>query len=191
MENLDSSAVDKKLKTGKERKDLLVLKVGSMCYWEQLLRSAPTSIAILGQLMAIATKNDFSLDKQILEGGFKFIKYPGSFRACLVQISNSGCEAFMEAHKSMNKIRMYTMQFQENIKQVVNILINGSEDEKIKILPGTFDELKNDADKCLHLAETTENKFNHVMFLINETSISSAAVKGVYEDGLKKALEKN
>ncbi|CAG2194429.1 unnamed protein product [Mytilus edulis] len=119
MENSNSMAVVKELNTGTERKDLTVLKVDSMCNWEQFLMPAPTSIAILGQLMAIATKKDFSLDKTIPEGGFKFVKYPGSFRACLVQISNSGCEAFMEAHKK-----------------------------------------------------------------------ASAAVKGVYEDGLKEALEK-
>ncbi|CAC5363892.1 unnamed protein product [Mytilus coruscus] len=190
MENLDSRAVVKKLNTGKERKDLLVLKVDSLCTWEQFLMPALTSIAILGQLMAIATKKDFSLDKQIPEGGFKFVKYPGSFRACLVQISNSGCEAFMEAHKSMDKIRMYTMQFQENIRHVVNILINGSEEEKIQVLPGMFEEMKGDADKCLNLAKATEKKFHHVMLLIDETSEASAAVKGVYEDGLKDALEK-
>ncbi|XP_071165986.1 synaptonemal complex protein 1-like [Mytilus edulis] len=190
MENTDSKTVANKLNTVAERKDRMVLKIDSICNWEQFVMPAPTSIAILGHLMAIATKTDFSLDKQIPEGGFKFVKYPGSFRACLVQISNSGCKAFMEAHKSMDKIRMYTMQFQESITYVVNILTKGSEEEKTKILPGMFEEVKNDADKCLHLAETTENKFYNVMLLIDETTESSAAVKGVYEDGLKEALDK-
>ncbi|VDI15011.1 Hypothetical predicted protein [Mytilus galloprovincialis] len=190
VKNLDSTTFVKKLYTGEDRRNLMVLKIDSICNWEQFLMHAPTSIAILGQLMAIATKKDFSLDKPIQKGGFKFVKYPDSFRACLVQISSSGCNAFMEAHKSMVKIHMYTMQFQETIRYVVNILTKGSEEEKIKILPGMFDELKNDADKCIHLLETTENKFNHVMLLIDETSESSAAVKGVYEDGIKEAVKK-
>lgn len=190
MENAKIEGVVKKLNTGKERKDLMILKVDSMCNWEQFLMPASTSIAILGQLMAIATKKDFSLDKKRPEGGFKFVKHPGSFRACLVQISNSGCEAFMKAHKSMDKIRMYTMLFRENIAHAVDILIKGSEEEKSQILPGMFEEMKNDADKCLHLAEETESKFYHVVLLIDETSEASAAVKGVYEESLKEALEK-
>ncbi|VDI04720.1 Hypothetical predicted protein [Mytilus galloprovincialis] len=119
-----------------------------------------------------------------------YVYFEGSFRACLVQISNSGCEAFMEAHKSMDKIRMYTMQFQENIRHMVNTLINGSDEERTQILPGMFEELQNDSDKCLHLAEGTEFFFHNVMLLIDETSEASAAVKGVYEDGLKEALQK-
>lgn len=188
MEYSDITAVVKNIYSGTERKELMLLRIDSMCNWEQFLLPAPTSIAILGQLMAIATKKDFSLDKKIPEGGFKFVKYPGSFRACLVQISNSGCEAFLEAHKSMDKIRLYTIQFRENIRHAVNILINGSGEEKCKILPDLFEEMKKDADKCLHLAQSTEDKFYHVMLLIDETSEASAAVKGVYEDALQNAL---
>lgn len=193
MANVDITSVVKRqhpVMTAANRKDLMVLKIDSICNWEQFVMPAPTSIAILGHLMAIATKTDFSLDKHIPKGGFKFLKYPGSFRACLVQISNSGCKAFMEAHKSMDKIRMYTMQFQESVRYVVNILTKGSEEEKMKILPGMFEELKNDAKTCLQLAKTTEKKFYDVMLLIDETTESSAAVKGVYEEGLKEALDK-
>ena len=60
---------------------------------------APYSLAILGQVMLLATKKDFSLiSKPVpegsgdvkffeLKGDFKFITHPESFRATLVQVS--------------------------------------------------------------------------------------------------------
>ena len=60
---------------------------------------APYSLAILGQVMLLATKKDFSLiSKPVPEdsgkvkffeskGDFKFITHPESFRATLVQVS--------------------------------------------------------------------------------------------------------
>ena len=60
---------------------------------------APYSLAILGQVMLLATKQDFSLMSQPAPDGskdvklfqtkedFKFITHPQSFRATLVQVS--------------------------------------------------------------------------------------------------------
>ena len=60
---------------------------------------APYSLAILGQVMLLATKSDFSLiskpvpdgskDVKFFEGrgDFKYITHPESFRATLVQVS--------------------------------------------------------------------------------------------------------
>lgn len=151
---------------------------------------APTSIAIPGHLMAIVTKQDFSLEKNPPLKGFVQVNYPGSFRACLVQISNSGCDAFMEAHKSMDKIRLYTFCFQQNVMHVFNILIRGSKHERIRVLPGILESLMEDATKCMDLAKTTEEKFEFVIRLINETAESSAAVKGCYENDLIEAKER-
>ncbi|XP_071165985.1 putative leucine-rich repeat-containing protein DDB_G0290503 [Mytilus edulis] len=66
-ENVDSTVIIKKLNTGIERKDLMVSKIDSICNWEHFLMPAPTSIAMLGQLMAVATKIDLCLDTQIPE----------------------------------------------------------------------------------------------------------------------------
>lgn len=189
MEVTDSMTVLKhKLNTGTERKDRMILQMDSICNWGSFLENAPTSIAILGHLMAISTQKDFSLNKQPPEEGFKYVKYPGSFRACLVQISNSGCDAFMNAHQSMDKIHMYTMQFQESIKYVVNILIKGSDRDRSQILPSIFEDMKKDANQCHKLATATKEKFYLVMLLLLETSEASAAVKGVYEKDLQEAL---
>lgn len=65
---------------------------------EDLLIPAPRSIAVsfqieiidylltsqlLAQLMLVATAQDFKLKES---GQYKYVRYPGSFRACLVQV---------------------------------------------------------------------------------------------------------
>lgn len=174
----------------KTKNDLLLVKLESICNWEQFLEPAPTTIAILGQLMSIATTKDFSLNKTIPEGGFKYVHHPSSFRACLLQICNCGCDAFLEAHKNMDKIRMYTVQIQQNVIQAVTILEKDTKVDKTEMLSSIFEEMKDDVLKCLKLAAATETKFSNVVLLVNETSEASAASKGVYEDGLMEAVER-
>lgn len=170
--------------------DLLLVKLESICNWEQFLEPAPTTIAIIGQLISIATTKDFCLNKKIPEGGFHHVKYTSSFRACLLQICNSGCEAFMEAHKNMNKIQMYTVQIQKKMMQAVSILKIDTEVDKIQMLSGKFKGMIDDATKCVNFAGSTATKFSNVVLLIDEISLAAAASKGVYEDDLIGAVEK-
>lgn len=92
--------------------------INTVCHFEDFLSPAPATVAILGQLMAICTTTDFSLANKEPKDGFKYVKYPDSFRACLVQISSSGCDAFTNAHTHMDKIRLYITQFQGNVKDL-------------------------------------------------------------------------
>ena len=177
--------IERKLNSGVERKKLTTMVIDTKCNWESFLIPAPTSIAILGQLMAIASKTDFSLNENPPENGFKFVKIPTSFRASLIQLGNSGCTAFITAHKNMDKIKLYTVQFQENVRNAVNILLKGSDNEKSSLLPIFFSDMKKDSNACLSLALETEQKFTEVMYLVDEIAESSAAVKGVYEDKFK------
>ena len=83
--------------SSKDKNETALLMMSPGMNWGEFLTPAPMSIALLGQLMLIAGEKDFSLSKP--EKGFQFIRYPESFRACLVQVSNSGWTAFNEAHK--------------------------------------------------------------------------------------------
>ena len=83
--------------SGKDKNETALLMMSPGMNWGEFLTPAPMSIALLGQLMLIAGEKDFSLSKP--EKGFQFIRYPDSFRACLVHVSNSGWIAFNEAHK--------------------------------------------------------------------------------------------
>ena len=85
--------------SGSDKNETALLMMSPSVNWAEFLTPAPMTIALLGQLMLIAGEKDFSLENQRPEKGFQYIKYPESFRACLVQVSNTGWRAFNEAHK--------------------------------------------------------------------------------------------
>ncbi|CAF96630.1 unnamed protein product [Tetraodon nigroviridis] len=75
----------------------------------------------MGELVFISSE-DFSINKNPPEGGFKYITYPTSFRACLMQVCCSAWQAFNEAHKNMDQIRIHTAAVPDYMKSAVNIL---------------------------------------------------------------------
>jgi len=85
--------------SGSDKNEMAVLMMSPSVNWAEFLTPAPMTIALLGQLMIIAGEKDFSLENQRPEKGFQHIAHPESFRACLVQVSNTGWRAFNEAHK--------------------------------------------------------------------------------------------
>ncbi|XP_071165984.1 paramyosin-like [Mytilus edulis] len=154
--------------------------------------AAPTSIAILGHIMAIATKSDFALSKPI-EGDFKFVKDPSSSRACLVQIGTSGCKAFIEADICMDKLRKYTIQLQSKMKLIIDILVSSSNTDEAWDLQRVFPVLKamkDDTDECLQFAEETEHLFYDTILLIGETIEAFATAKEDCGDSMREVLEK-
>ena len=85
--------------SGNDKNETALLMMSPNMNWAEFLTPAPLSIALMGQLMLVAGEKDFSLENQRPEKGFQFIQHPESFRACLVQVSNTGWGAFNEAHK--------------------------------------------------------------------------------------------
>ncbi|XP_061108252.1 uncharacterized protein LOC133135340 [Conger conger] len=158
--------------------------------WEEYLTPAPMSIAILGELVFISSNTDFSIRKGGPEGGFKYAKYPDSFRACLMQVCNSGWRAFNEAHKNMDQIRLYTNSVPNYIKTAVKILLQDDDNLVQAMLPDQLDNIKNIADDCLQLAESTENKFTEVIELIHELLESCTSAKQVYGAELEEVRKK-
>ena len=98
--NLNKALIE--VNSGDDKNETALLMMSPSMNWAEFLTPAPLSIALLGQLMLIAGEKDFSLENQRPEKGFKFIEHPKSFRACLVQVSNTGWRAFNEAHKVRN-----------------------------------------------------------------------------------------
>ncbi|KAJ8268806.1 hypothetical protein COCON_G00114130 [Conger conger] len=158
--------------------------------WEEYLTPAPMSIAILAELIFISSNTDFSIRKGGPEGGFKYVKYPDSFRACLMQVCNSGWRAFNEAHKNMDQIRLYTNSVPNYIKTAVKILLQDDDNLVQAMLPDQLDNIKNIADDCLQLAESTENKFTEVIELIQELLESCTSAKQVYGTELEEVRKK-
>ena len=75
---------------GIDKKEEMRLMMAPYANWDTFLTPAPLSIALLGQLILISSDADFSLQDKKDSIKFEFLKYPDSFRACLVQVSNRG-----------------------------------------------------------------------------------------------------
>ncbi|KAG9279198.1 hypothetical protein AMEX_G4706 [Astyanax mexicanus] len=162
--------------------------------WEEYLTPAPLSIAILGELVFISSTTDFSINKNPPKDGYKHIRYPDSFRACLMQVCNSGWWAFNEAHKNMDQIRLHTMTVPDYMKTAVKILFQGN-DEVVKAhLPDQLENIRVIADDCLKLSASTEKRFTDVINIIQELLEACVNAEHFYGEELeeiKKKLEEN
>ncbi|XP_070593832.1 uncharacterized protein [Erythrolamprus reginae] len=161
--------------------------------WEEYLMPAPISIALLGELACIAAgQGDFAINLAPPQGGYKYMRYPDSFQASLMQVSNSGWHAFSIAHKNMDGIRLLSMSVPEQIKMVMKTLFQNDVALIDALLPGQLSSLKSIANECSSLAEAVDNKFNDVICLIGELLEVCMSSKTQYEQGLvetKRALE--
>uniref|UniRef100_A0A8C4RXP6 Uncharacterized protein n=1 Tax=Erpetoichthys calabaricus TaxID=27687 RepID=A0A8C4RXP6_ERPCA len=153
--------------------------------WEEFLMPGPLSIAILGELVFISSRDDFSINQNAPKDGFKYIRYPQSFRACLMQVTNSGWLAFNEAHKSMDQIRLHSANVPNYMKMAMETLLQDNIDLVKSLLPGQLENIRDIAFVCTTLAVSTEKNFTDVILLIQELLEACMNAKQWYEDDLK------
>ncbi|XP_060760284.1 uncharacterized protein LOC132870599 [Neoarius graeffei] len=156
------------LTTAEEMRNQTKLVMQPYANWEEYLTPAPLSIAILGELVFISSKTDFSINKNPPKGGYQFIRYPDSFRACLMQVCNSGWRAFNEAHKNMDQIRLHTMAVPDYMKTAVKILFQGNDEVVQAHLPDQLENIRSIAVDCEKLANSTQERFTDVINIIQE-----------------------
>ncbi|XP_017337384.1 uncharacterized protein LOC108272981 [Ictalurus punctatus] len=156
------------LTTAEEMRNHTKLVMQPYANWEEYLTPAPLSIAILGELVFISSNTDFSINKNPPKDGYKHIRYPDSFRACLMQVCNSGWGAFNEAHKNMDQIRLHTMAIPDYMKTAVKILFQNNDEVVQAHLPDQLENIRVIADDCLELANSTEKRFTDVINIIQE-----------------------
>lgn len=75
------------LSKGEALRDEALLVVSPHINWEVFLTPAPMCVCLLGELMAVATTADFTLENNPPKDGFKLMRWPSSFRASLMQVS--------------------------------------------------------------------------------------------------------
>ncbi|KNE63313.1 hypothetical protein AMAG_08452 [Allomyces macrogynus ATCC 38327] len=155
--------------------------------WEDYLSPAPMCIAILGQLQLVATKRDFSIRDSAPTGGFQHIKYPDSFRACLVQVTNNGWRAFNTAHTKMNQVKLLSGGMPDKIETIFKILVVGSIEEVQQVLPLVLSSVSRDAQQCETLAKAVDAEFLAVMELTSELLEVCTNQKGLSEQKLQQA----
>ena len=178
------------LTSAAEMRDTTQMLMQPNANWEEYLTPAPLSIAIMGELVFISSGTDFSINKNPPPTGFKYIKYPESFRACLMQICNSGWHAFNEAHKNMDQIRIHTARVPDYMKAAVKILFQGSDEVIETVLPNQLENIRTIADECVTLAEGVENKYSIVINLIQELLEACVNAEHFYGDELEEVKRK-
>ncbi|XP_030641440.1 uncharacterized protein LOC115821789, partial [Chanos chanos] len=178
------------LTTAKDMRESTQLIMKPYANWEEYLTPAPLSIAIMGELVFISSTKDFSISANPPRDGYKYIKYPESFRACLMQVCNSGWWAFNVAHKSMDQIRLHTSTVPDYMKTVVKILFQGSDEVVEAHLPDQLENIRAIADECVELANAAEEKFTDVINIIQELLEACVNAKYFYGEELKKIERK-
>ncbi|XP_058502482.1 uncharacterized protein LOC131470586 [Solea solea] len=178
------------LSTAAEMRETTKLLMQPKANWEEYLTPAPLSIAILGELVFISSNDDFSINKNPPAGGFKHIKYPDSFRACLMQICNSGWEAFNDAHNGMDRIRLHTSTIPNYIKTSVDILFNASDKVIETLLPDQLENIRSIADDCVEQATMVEKRYSDVISLIGELLEACVNAEHFYGEELKEVKKK-
>ena len=74
------------LSKGEDLREEMALIVSPHTNWEDFLSPAPMCICLLGELMAMSTTADFTLENTPPRDGFKLMRWPSSFRASLMQV---------------------------------------------------------------------------------------------------------
>ena len=170
---------------GADKKEEMRLMMGPNTDWERYLTPAPATIAILGQLILISTYKDFSLQDKKESIKFKLLKYPDSFRASLVQVSNSGWVAFNKAHTCMDQVRLYSGNVDKHVKTAVKFLLNGSPEEVKLMVPKALESIGNIADECVMAATKVEEEFVFVMEMVSELLVACTRAQGQHQQDLK------
>ncbi|XP_062378190.1 uncharacterized protein LOC134067132 [Sardina pilchardus] len=182
------------LTTAADMRETSMMLMQPNANWEEYLTPAPLSIAIMGELVFISTCDDFSINKNPPPGGFKHIKFPDSFRACLMQVCNSGWHAFNEAHKNMDQIRIHTATVPDYMKAAVKILFHGSDEVIENLLPNQLENIRSIAEECVTLADGVNQKYTEVINIIQELLEACINAEHFYGDELEKVkmkLEEN
>ncbi|XP_076866645.1 uncharacterized protein LOC143517747 [Brachyhypopomus gauderio] len=186
--------ISQSLTTAEEMRNQTKLIMQPYVNWEEYLTPAPLSIAIMGELVFISSQTDFSINKNPPKDGYQYIKYPESFRACLMQVCNSGWGAFNKAHKNMDQIRLHTLTVPNYMKNAVNFLFQGSDEVVKTLLPDQLENIRVIADDCLTLASATEKGFSDVINIIQELLEACINAKHFYGEELEaiqKKMEEN
>ena len=156
-----------KLNTGKDKLNDMMMMADTCTSWDQFISPAPNSIAILGQLMLLSCKKDFSLEAARPEG-FKLITFPKSFRATLVQVSGAGFKAFNTADANMLQIMFLTSNVSDHIRNATKCLVVGTPEDIETTMPLILNKVDRVANECLELSKEIVERFEYVGDLLTE-----------------------
>lgn len=174
----DIQSIEKSL-TGREatNDDLLLQIQPNFNYVDQIF-PAPMAINALGQLSLLAAEStDFNMTKG---KETKHLRYE-YFQANLMQICNSGHNAFQEAHHKMDGIRQQTSRLPDSLKHVVTVLVEGNREARNMLLPDALSDIDEIAKSALKNAESIRDKFQTTQDQISEMLELCMESRGQYQ----------
>jgi hypothetical protein len=132
------------------------------------LSAAPMALKILGQLTLVATNRDFALNDGKTPVKFDYLKYPGSFRASLSQVSNETWYSFYQAHKGMYRIKLTTGQVKNHLKRALDALFKGTDAEIESQFPISIKRIGEVADEAITESRKVVDQFEKTQNVIQE-----------------------
>ena len=133
--------------------------------WEDLMTGGPASINYMGAVMAIASRKDISL---ISNFSYILVKYPHSFKATLVQVSNDMQRALYTAHTGMDKIQSNMRQIPALLKTALKLITQASTTMAKAMLPRTLSSIGKYANESAAAARTSLEGFEKLQDLFQE-----------------------
>ncbi|CAF4304561.1 unnamed protein product [Rotaria sordida] len=97
---------------------------------------------------------------------FSYVKYPDSFRATLIQLTNEAYNTFLSAHSNMNEIQLNMQQIPGHVKTALKLLATAPFPLLEKLLPLSLNNIERIGMECSNLSSITHNKFADVQLLI-------------------------
>ena len=171
--------VSKRLTRSADLKDDALLMMEPYNNREEKIMPAPYAISILGQLIVISSMSNFRL--ATAQDGFNYINW-SYFRESLRQVSTEGYRIFQMARDEMACIKFETDIASEYMKDVVGVLLRGSDLDVKNALPVVFENMANRLMACRKCSERVLNKFNYVLNIIHELEHSYSLTKLIEND---------
>ncbi|XP_055351464.1 uncharacterized protein LOC129597812 [Paramacrobiotus metropolitanus] len=151
---------------------------------EAYLGPAPVSIALMGQLLVICSKTDVSLAERPPVGGYRFIRYPSSLRASLVQLATEAWDTFHDAFRTMSFLQSEMQQVPIHLRTIVRILKSAPISIMSNMTSISLKLIRSTGEKAALRAQGTADKFGLIMNLTGEIAEAVQACRGDYDKQL-------
>ncbi|KAI0644313.1 hypothetical protein C8Q79DRAFT_140560 [Trametes meyenii] len=157
-----------------------------------VLVPAPMAVAILGQLTLVATATDFKMTKP--RDGFRYVHYPDSFRATIMQLVNTGALSLNQSFANFDEINKRCAAIRPGVNNIVQLLVgderNTARENDLAIqryLPNQINSLSQTIKACLNKAKETDDTFHQLLELTMEIHESCTATQGENEMRIREA----
>ncbi|KAI0666903.1 hypothetical protein C8Q78DRAFT_1082786 [Trametes maxima] len=148
-----------------------------------VLVPAPMAVAILGQLTLVATAADFKLTQP--RDGFRYVRYPDSFRATIMQLVNTGALSLNQSFANFDEINKRCAAVKPAVNNIVQLLMGDErntarENERAieRHLPNQIRSLSMTIKACLDKSKETDETFRQLLELTMEIQESCTATQG-------------